>query len=101
MTELLHDGDAGACDGGRGALCVFRRTGEIILAREQEERAYFSIDLPDLSPEIAVDPVEIEVSLEHPRPALLVRPQRLGPGTGWALRRHQAGHQRGADFPAM
>src|SRR4029078_9686078 len=74
MTELLHDGDAGAGNGGRGSLRIFRRAGEIILAGEQKQRAYFSIEPLDLPPEIAVDPVKIEVSLEHARPALLVGP---------------------------
>ena len=49
MAELLHDGDTGAPDSGSGPFSIFRRAGEIILAGEQKERAYFSIDLPDLS----------------------------------------------------
>jgi hypothetical protein len=54
--------------------CIFRRAGEIILAGEQKERAYFSIDPLDPATQVAVDPIEIKVPLEHARPALLAGP---------------------------
>src|SRR3954452_20992271 len=98
MTELLHDNDTGAGYRGGGPSCILRRAGEIILAGEQKQRAYFSIDLLDPAAQIAIDPIEIEVAFENARTALLVSPQRLGPRTGRALRRDQARYQRGADF---
>src|SRR5882672_6543752 len=101
MTELLHDGDTGAGDRGGGPLGIFRRAGEIILAGEQKQRTYFSINPPDPATQVAVDPVEIEVALEDAGTALFVGPQRLHPRRGRALRRNQAGDQRGADFAAM
>src|SRR6476661_1691370 len=74
MAELLHDGDGGAPDRGGGPFGVFGRAGEIILAGEQKEWAYFSIDLLDPSPQVAVNPIEIQIPLENTRPALLVSP---------------------------
>ena len=56
------------------AVRFFRRAGEIILAGEQKERAYFSIDPLDPATQVAVDPIEIKVPLEHARPALLAGP---------------------------
>src|SRR5260370_5825331 len=101
MSELLHDGDTGAGDRGGGPLGIFRRAGEIILAGEQKQRTYFSIDLLDPAAQVAVDSIEIEVAFKYAGTALLVGPQRLGPRTGRALRRDQAGYQRGADFASM
>ena len=75
--------------------------GKILLAREQIESAYFSIDPLDPSAQIAIDAVKIEIALEDAGAALLVGPQCFHACTFRALRRDQAGHQRGADFAAM
>src|SRR5206468_6272910 len=75
--------------------------GEIILAGEQIERAYFSIDFGDPAAQIAIHPVKIKVALEHARPTLLVSPQRLAARGIGALWRNEPGDQRGADFAAM
>ena len=58
-------------DRGSGPPGVFGRAGEIILAGEQIERTYFSIDLPDPAAQIAVDAVEIEIALEDAGPPCL------------------------------
>src|ERR1700754_1035917 len=101
VSHFFHDTDTGAGNRGCSAFGVFRRAGEIILAGEQIERAYFSIDLCDTAAQIADHPVEIKVALEHARPALLVGPQRLPARSLRALRRDQPRDQRGADFAAM
>ena len=74
MTEFFHNGDTGAVDRGSGPLGVFRRAGEIILAREQVERTYFSIDFLDPAAQIAIDPIKIQIALEDAGPALFVGP---------------------------
>ena len=101
MTELLHDHPTGASNGGSGPFRIFRRAGEITLAGEKIEWAYFSIDRADLATQITVDAIEIEIAFENPRSAPFVGPQRFMRASLRALRRDQAGHQRGADFAAM
>ena len=55
----------------------------------------------DLLAQVAVDAIEIEIALEHAGAALHVHPQRLVAADRRAVRRDQAGDQRGADLAAM
>src|SRR5882724_2051039 len=75
MTELLHDGDAGAVDRGGRPHRVFRRAGKIIFTGEQIKRTHTGIDVLDPAAQIAIDPVEIQIALEDARPALHIGPQ--------------------------
>src|SRR3981081_1786411 len=100
MTELFHDGDAGVRNRGGGPLGIFRRAGEIILAREQIKRTYPGIDRLDPAAQVAIDAIEVQIALEDARTALLVGPQRFVSRDFGPLRRDQAGHPRRAAFAA-
>jgi hypothetical protein len=60
VTELLHDRDAGTPYCRCRPPGVFRRAGEIILARKQIQRAYFSIDPLDPAAQVAAVPGHVE-----------------------------------------
>src|ERR1700704_7082854 len=77
MTELLHDGDAGARNRRGRPPGIFRRAREIILAGEQIQRTDLGIDGLDPAAQIAVDAIEVQIALEDARAALLVGPQRF------------------------
>jgi hypothetical protein len=66
MIETLGPPDCGG-----GPFTIFRCTGEIILAGERIQWAYFSIDFLDPAAQNRVDAVEIEVALEDPVPPCL------------------------------
>src|SRR5580692_5205581 len=75
MTELLHDGDAGALDRCSRPQRIVRRAGEIVLAGQQIERTGAGVDPLNAAAQVAIDPVEVKIALEHARSALHVAPQ--------------------------
>src|SRR5262249_13215781 len=101
MAELAHHRHLRARDLRSGAPRVVWRAGIIILTGQQIERTTGGIDAGDLGAQSAVDPIEMEVSLEHAGTALLVHPECLVPRRLRTLRGDQPGDQRRADLPAM
>src|SRR5256885_13798650 len=76
MTEVFHDGRLRA-SAARDFERALGRAGIIVFAGEQIERAAARVDVVELVGDIAVDHVELEVTLEHAGTALHVLPQRL------------------------
>ena len=60
--------DPGARDPGRGLARVVGRTGEVVLARQEIQRAPGRVDAADAVAEIALGPVEVKVPAKTPGP---------------------------------
>src|SRR5713226_2672526 len=101
MAELLHHHDLRAGDLRRRPLCVLRCAREIVLAGEQIERADARIDDAHPAAEIAIDAVEVQVTLEHAGTTLHVHPECLPARDLGALRREQSRDQPRADLAAI
>src|ERR1700689_4628377 len=101
MTELLHDGDMSALDGSPRTDRIPRRAGKIVFPGKQIKRTGGRVDPFDAAAQVAIDPIEVKIALEHAWPALLVAPQCLPACDFRALRGDQAGHQRRPDFATM
>src|SRR4051812_16130394 len=79
MTELVHDDDLRTLDARRCPRGISGHAREIVLTRQKKQRAPGGVDGRNAAAQVAVDPIEIEVTLENARPALLIRPQRFLP----------------------
>src|SRR5690606_15096956 len=88
-------------DAAGGLLTIFGRAGVIILACEDVERAFGSIETSNFIANIAFGPIEIEIALEHAGATLLVIPERLLNTFGRTLGSHHTRDNRRADLAAM
>lgn len=101
VAYLFHDGHLHTGDGARGAQGVLGLAGKIVFAGEQIKRAGCGVDPIQLSPQVGVHPVEIEVPPKYAGTALHVLPEGLMAVLVGALRGDQAGYQGSTDFAPM
>src|SRR5204862_7795071 len=85
VAEAFHHGHARALDGGRRAPRVIRGAREVVLAGEENERAPARVDRVDLSTQVALGAIEVEVAAKDAGPALRVAPERLPARLGRTL----------------
>src|SRR6516162_11805520 len=101
MAEALHDGDVAAPDDPGHGKSLLRRAGVIVFARKKKQRAAARVDPADAASDVAIDLVEIKITLEHAWPALHVVPERLPAALLRCVGSDQSGNDGGADLAAM
>src|ERR1700709_64212 len=101
VPEPFHDLDLRPLDGGCGSQRVLGRAGEAVFAGEQKQRTGRGVDRADPRPQVAVDPIEVEVAFEHAGSALHIMPERLAPPCVGPAGRDEPRNKGRADLTAM